>query len=262
MARALDFSGATGNRLNLGHGGALDTMDAGTVLAWVYTAVGSTTSPGSIYVKSGGATYKLFDINYISFIPATTFWMERARATQSLLAQANASAFAHWGKSKWCLVGCGWNHAGGNTDQKLWCGDTLNPPAEPNSYAFGQRVGTGAQMTDAGDTAGIGNNWNSNHRWQGLIGPVGIWTRRLTAEEIAAWWYGQEMLDGMIADYGLGDNGTSTQPNRAQDAFHGTLATGTYSTALGPPLARRRRSGGAGFGMPALTTPLQSTARL
>lgn len=229
---ALDFSGAS-DKVNFGSAAVLDALSIGpsTLLMWVFPDASPPAADGTFVRKSTTG---------FTFNPDSTgnIQLSITRGTQGLLAQTALANMATYGASKWCCIAATWDSTGANGDQQLWHGDLATPIAEASAYSGVQRVGSGTVTDTTALDFLVGNASTNNRLFDGKVGFIAAWSRRLTLEELIAQQFRPHVTSGCVLFCHLGYNGTGTQPDWSGNGNAGTV-TGT-AVASHVPLPFRR----------------------
>jgi len=229
---SLTFGGAASDRINCGSGASHDNITAGTVALIAYpTSVGVAYDPRFFQkgLFAGG------DSRFLTFVRASSRLEGLIqRSTTSIDAIANLSDFSAWALSTWMLVAFTWNDAGASTDQRLYVGNQTTAPAEPSSYTT-QQVGSGTTSDDSARDWILGNNQNNGNAFIGEIAVQGVWSRQLSAADLAAWFKNPtEVGANLVMLHSIGSNGTDTQFDYSGNANAGTVTGATVSTNKPP----------------------------
>ena len=122
----------------------------------------------------------------------------------------------------------GWDHL------ELYVGNATTAPAEPSAY-FLQNNGDGALTDDSARDWIVGNNQNNANAFLGQIAVQGVWSRQLSAADLAAWFKNPtEVGANLVMLHSIGSNGTDTQFDYSGNANAGTVTGATASTNTPP----------------------------
>lgn len=227
---SLVFTDGSTNVVNCQSGTSLDDITAGTALAWVYP---TTLTNDHVIMTKIGATYQ--GTNYLTISGgAANLRMSVDRATTDLIVSSSNSFLT---TGKWWFVGSQWDLNGANGDQLLYYGDLSTPAVAISSYVL-QQVGSGARVSDAANSLGIGNKVAAEAFtcWAGRIAVVGLFNRRLTLTEIRTWQIRPYHASGGVLFIHLGWNGTGTQFDWSGNGNNGAVTGATVAdhVPLGP----------------------------
>lgn len=159
---------------------------AGTMIEAVYLT-NDTRRQTLCQYDGDGAGNGYLDCNWRGDLAGDYFFCERERGTgaTSIVLQANAANYTHYGLNKWLWIVARWDTAGANADQSLWIGDESNNPAAPSAYTT-QTVGSGAASTTAGSVT-IGNSKVTTTRWiEGRVGFHALFPTKLSDADVNA----------------------------------------------------------------------------
>jgi len=207
--KAVRFSGAIGERLDIGSASELqfERDEAFSIAVWFRLRYGelseafgylASNTDGfrgwGLYLDHDSPTYQIrFDVTDYGGTPIT-------------VAYTLTNIYELFNDRVWHqLVG---TYAGDNTNGKLYLDGILIKAA----------TGT-LSATILANNLRIGNHGTNNLQWQGLIGPVGIWNKELSADEVSVLFNGRNTLNLLtspapsnLAGYwrmGEGDSGTT-----------------------------------------------------
>lgn len=173
---ALDFTGTTADRIDIGSAAAIDDVSVGNLLLWVY--------PKNIAANSVLWSKNWTGVNTGQRLTQNTSGVPRfflQRATQNLVGLPSAAGT--YAQDKWCFLCIQWDLS---TTIKMFHGDITTAVAE-FSYTT-QQVGTGAQTSDAAGNGIIANDSLTASAWNGYMAYFAIVTSRLlTTDEMDMW---------------------------------------------------------------------------
>lgn len=173
---ALNFESVGRDRLvNVGSAAILDSIEIGTIAAWVRPT--SAFSSSTIYCKDVGpgtaATRALW-------IDTSTGDIElfHDRATTDLIARSTTTTPL----SVWSFVAGTYNTGGGDGDQHIYLGGKTRSVQE---LAYSTRtVGSGTITSDAASSGMIGNQGGAFREFRGDIAWIGVWARQLSLDQL------------------------------------------------------------------------------
>lgn len=137
----------------------------------------------------------------------------------------------------WQWVAVTWDFAGADADQHVYTG-TLSDPMAEASYTT-RDVGSGAVDDFSSYQFGIMNNGdavNFNRPSEGTAERVWLFDRQLSLEELQTIQYRPLALDGLVAYWLPGFNGTTDVPDFGPNNLTGTVS-GTWTLNDGPPVS-------------------------
>ena len=213
---ALDFT--TTDVVDYGSGTSVDDpfVNDGTLMAWVFPDAVPPLVAGSWARKgTGGLVWNA---------TTTSFQCTIGRSTQSLSMTATFANAATYAATKWCAVAAIWDMAGANGDQRMFHGDLATPFAEVAAYSL-QRVGSGTPTDVSGSSLIVGNNPLGALPFDGKIGFIALWNRRLSLTELIAQQLHPSVTDGCVLFSYLGI-GNTTEADWSGNGNQGTV-TGT-----------------------------------
>jgi hypothetical protein len=224
----------TGEYADHGSGASLDNIAAGTCCAWVRMDTAPVTSGHTQRIVSKGAN--VLWLSWVNSAGNTRLNASVNRATQSTLCATDTANYAAFSAGAWVFCVSTWNLAGASGDQRVYIGSTTLPPAEPSAYAT-QRVGSGAQTTDAADPLYVGNlSTATNLVAESAIAFVGLWTRQLSVNELYQQWIAPRPTTNCVLFTFPGLEGASAQQTDwSGTANHGTI-TGTPGLDVNPAI--------------------------
>ncbi len=217
-----EFTNTTGDRVNIGSDGSLDTISNGTIMVWVLI---NTEGDGHIFVgkRSGAGAFLRFQQSGGSDIS-----IKIERATSDLNAASSSNPIT---TGKPFFLAATWDINGASGDQQLFFYDpsTVAGLAEISSYSV-QNVGSGAQGSDAANLMGVGNTGEGNDPSACACEISEVWIYNdvdLTLEQIQTVMWGGELSAGTLAYHGrFGANGSTTDPGDLSPLQQATTATG------------------------------------
>ena len=263
-----DFNGTT-DLINLGSPAALDDIGGvdgpRSAWAWIYPTGWGENNAGYIWVKGAPLTRGWHLILKNDAAPLATFSMRIGAATTSAVAIAAASTLA---LNTWWFVAASWLGTIGTNAPKLFVGGLSNAVAEV-SYDT-QSAGSGAQASDAADTAYIGNRGAADRTFDGLIEHFGLADNALSLEQFDAlrlrsyapfhrfataagtlinlkgyWWLNESLASVCLDHSGNGNNGTVTGTTVGASAPYLWTRRGAQATIWTPAAPGAAAGGGA-----------------
>lgn len=225
----LDFISGADN-VNCGSAAELDNNHTGSAVLWVYKDGVSGTNQ-MLFCKDS-ATHAL----YFGDFSGEFLWFAWGGNLEAIVYTSNLPNF---GQNKWICIAATWDDGGGNSAQKLFCGDENNDLAEVSAANYvSQDDSAGAPSSNAANDLLIGGD-GSAAAFDGKVGPVGIWDTVLSLTELQNQQkYGRpvEQQANCQGYWFLGRNGTGTQRDLSGNGNDGAVNGAALNTTLHPLL--------------------------
>jgi hypothetical protein len=224
---ALDFTGATSDRVTVSTSSELQDISSVTVAAWVYL---DSAPGGNVFITEHVASGGVFRIRLrVGSDLQTDFWLARASTQCSL--ESSTSALT----AQWSFIAATFEES---TDSgEIYQGD-LDTAAAEVSYSV-NNIGSGVTSTADGQLV-IGNRVTSNVAWNGKIAFFTWISEYLSLEEIINIQYSTTRstrpasTTGIFMHLGVhGSGGVGTQQDWSGNGNNGTI-TGAAKSAHAP----------------------------
>ncbi len=181
---AADFNGTT-SKVNIGSAADIDSLTELTIALWTYVRGPGEGNRGKIFYKAYNSGATMFECNNESGGYVGLYGSIRCATT-------NAESL------KYCLSKNGWHHVAftysDSGDRKI---HIFVDGVEVTGYSY-QTAGVGARISDAADTAYIGNMDDGIRTFDGLISTCLLYNRILSSAEIK--WLAHDHYHGAGGD--------------------------------------------------------------